>query len=77
MATKESGVKNRMIALAETLLDDNDTIPGVYRPIVKKLMRNYLEKAEQSQIEDMLNRVQKEIIPFVLTGAIPDEKNTD
>jgi len=67
-----STLKDRLLALAETLLDDNDTIPAPYRPIVKNLMRNYLKKANPEQVEELLIRIQKEVIPFILTGAIPE-----
>jgi len=75
MATVKTDVttlKDRLLALAETLLDDNDTIPAPYRPIVKNLMRNYLKKANPEQVEELLIRIQKEVIPFILTGAIPE-----
>jgi hypothetical protein len=70
-------VKSRLLALAETLLDDNETIPAVYRPVVKKLMSNYLGKADPAQVSELLTRVRDEIIPFILTGAIPNDGHTD
>jgi len=76
-AVKITTIKDRLLALAETLLDDNDTIPAVYRPIVKTLMRNYLTKANPEQVEELLIRVQKQVIPFVLTGEVPNDGNTD
>jgi hypothetical protein len=65
-------IKDRLLALAETLLDDNDTIPAPYRPIVKGLMRNYLKKADPEQIEELVTRLRDQVIPFVLTGEVPE-----
>jgi len=77
MAGDGTTLKERIIALADTLLDDNDTIPGPYRPIVKNLMRNYLKKADPEQVEELLIRVRDQVIPFVLTGEIPSVKDSD
>jgi hypothetical protein len=77
MTVKVTDLKDRIIALADTLLDDNETIPGPYRPIVKNLMRNYLKKADPEQVEELLIRVRDQVIPFVLTGEIPIDKHTN
>jgi hypothetical protein len=72
-----AGLKGRLLALAETLLDDNDTIPAPYRPIVKNLMRNYLKKADPAQVAELLVKVRDEVIPFVLTGDVPNDGDPD
>ena len=72
-----SSIKDRILALAETLLEDNNTIPAPYRPVVKTLMRNYLKKADPEQVEELLIRIQVEIIPFILTGQVPDDGDSD
>jgi hypothetical protein len=75
MAEKIITIKERLLGLVDALLEDNDTIPDIYRPIVKKLIKNYLAKADPAQIEELLKRVQAEVIPFVLTGTIPDDND--
>ena len=70
---EEITIKVRMLALADTLLDDNDPIPAAFLPVVKKLLHNYLDKATDDQIKAMLEKGRDQIIPFLLTGAVPDD----
>lgn len=40
----------------------------MYHPIILNLIRPYLQKASESDLKEMILRLQNDIIPWVLNG---------
>lgn len=63
-----SNIANRLYQLLSTILKDSSVIPSMYHPIILNLIRPYLQKASESDLQDMILRLQNDIIPWVLNG---------
>ena len=63
-----SNIANRLYQLLSTILKDGSVIPAMYHPIILNLIRPYLQKASESDLQDMILRLQNDIIPWVLNG---------
>lgn len=63
-----STIANRLYQLLSTILKDGSVIPAMYHPIILNLIRPYLQKASESDLQDMILRLQNDIIPWVLNG---------
>ena len=63
-----STIANRLYQLLSTILKSGSVIPEMYHQIILNLVRPYLQKASESELSDMILRLQNEIIPWVLNG---------
>jgi hypothetical protein len=71
--TKTTTLKDRLFALLDTLLDDNESIPGPYRPVIRNLVKGYLNKAKPEEMHDLIVKMRDEVIPFLLEGDVPEQ----
>lgn len=59
-------IAERLYKLLSTILKDNSVIPAMYHSIILNLVRPYLQKASDSELREMIQKLRDEIIPWIL-----------
>lgn len=66
-------IANRLYQLLSTILKDNSVIPSMYHSIILNLVRPYLQKANDSELSEMILKLRDEVIPWILNDPNPSE----
>lgn len=66
----EPGVKSRILNLVDVLLEDSTLIPRAYQGVISNLIKSQLKKTTDSQLLEILSKLENEIIPFIKNGEI-------
>jgi hypothetical protein len=74
IATTQAPIIKRLRALFESLMNESEIIPKAFKPVVKNLVEGYLNKADPTQVKEIIIRVRDEIIPWILREDDPDSQ---
>lgn len=66
IAERPATIGARLFALLQSILEDGTAIPAMYHPIVESLVKNYLKKADDSQLREVIVKLRDELIPWIL-----------
>ena len=59
-------IVQKLESLFNEILKDSDIIPPMLRPTVVNLVKGYLQKADPAQVRAIIERIDKEIFPWLL-----------
>lgn len=59
-------IGERLFSLLQTILEDGTAIPAMYHPIIESLVKNYLKKASEKQLREVIEKLRNELIPWIL-----------
>lgn len=59
-------IVQKLESLFNEILKDSDVIPPMLRPTVVNLVKGYLQKADPAQVRAIVERIDKEIFPWLL-----------
>ena len=73
MAENSHPIAERIYALLGTILEDGTMIPKMYHPIIENLIKTYLKKATEKQLQTVIENLRDKLIPSILTGEGMDD----
>lgn len=59
-------IVQKLESLFNEILKDSDFIPAMLRPTIVNLVRGYLAKADPKQVREVIERIDKEVLPWLL-----------
>lgn len=65
-STKPQTIKDRLFILMDTILKDGTLIPPTYHPIIKNVVKGFLQRAEDEQIEKQIKELRDVYLPWLL-----------
>lgn len=62
----KTNIAQRLEALLQTVLTDNNLIPAMYHKVIMNMVKSYLVKADESELVKHIKQLRDDVIPFLL-----------
>jgi hypothetical protein len=62
------GIADRLYKLLTSILEDGTVIPAMYHKVILNLVKPFLLKSSDSDLESLISRLRDELIPWILYG---------